>query len=42
MSKKKQSAKKLPIENLPIEELKRKAEIPVDFSALINKAVNLK
>ena len=47
MSKKKQSAKKdlwddIPILNQPIEELKKKAEITVDFSALMSKAVNYK
>jgi len=42
MNKKKQPEKKLPIECLPIEELKKEAEIPVDFSALISKAANYK
>lgn len=43
MSKKKQITledmeKAMAIELMPIEELKRKVEVPVDFSALIKKA----
>ena len=30
---------RLPIENRPIEELKKRADQPVDFSALIDKAL---
>jgi len=37
MNKRKQTTEKLPIENRPIEELKKKAEISVDFSALIKR-----
>jgi hypothetical protein len=44
MNKNKQTAKKdrcyIPVLDRPVEELKREAEIPVDFSALVSKAVN--
>lgn len=44
MNKKKQTAKKdryyIPVLDRPAEELKREAEVPVDFSALISKTVN--
>jgi hypothetical protein len=42
MNKKKQIEERLPIEDRPTEELKKRAEIPVDFSALISKAVKFK